>query len=41
LHEANVPFVISEPLIPSFAERQKKATLRSHEIFEYALNGVA
>jgi len=41
LYEANVPFVISEPLIPSFAERQKKATLRSHEIFEYALNGVA
>ena len=41
LHEANVPFVINEPLNASYAERQKKATLRSHEIFDYALNGVA
>ena len=41
LYEANVPFVISEPLTGVYAERMKATTLRSHEIFDYALNGVA
>lgn len=41
LYEANVPFIISEPLTDAYAERMNATTLRSHEIFDYALNGVA
>ena len=40
LYEANVPFIISEPLTGAYAERVKVTTLRSHEIFDYVLNGV-
>ena len=40
LTEANVPFVISEPLNTTYAERAAKGGLRSHEIFDFALNGV-
>jgi len=41
LYEANVPFVISEPLAGAYTERMKATTsLRSHEIFDYVLNGV-
>ena len=39
LHEAKVPFILSEPLNDIFSRRAKGNTLRSREIFEYALNG--
>ena len=39
LHEANVPFIISEPLNDKYLERAGERPLRSREIFEYALNG--
>jgi phosphonoacetate hydrolase len=41
LHEANVPFILSEPLNDKYSRRAKERTLRSREIFEYALNGTA
>ena len=39
--EADVPFVISEPLGEEYAERGRAGGLRSHEIFDFALNGPA
>ena len=39
LHEANVPFILSEPLNEEYSNRGKEKKLRSREIFEYALNG--
>ena len=39
LHEAKVPFILSEPLNDIYSRRAKVNTLRSREIFEYALNG--
>ena len=39
LHEANVPFILSDPLNGKYSNRAKDNTLRSREIFEYALNG--
>ena len=39
LHETRVPFVISEPLSGAYAERGAAGGLRSHEIFEFAING--
>ena len=39
LHEAMVPFILSEPLNESYQKKAKDGTLRSREIFEYALNG--
>ena len=39
LHEAKVPFILSEPLNDIYSKRAKGNTLRSREIFEYALNG--
>ena len=41
LHESYVPFVISEPLNGAYAERGAAGGLRSHEIFDFALNGTA
>lgn len=41
LHEANVPFVISDPLNSAYAERGAAGGLRSHEIFDFAINGTA
>ncbi len=41
LHEANVPFVISEPLNSAYAKRGAAGGLRSHEIFDFAINGTA
>ena len=38
LHEANVPFILSKPLKSAYADRAKVG-LRSHNIFEFALNG--
>ena len=40
LHEAMVPFILSEPLNESYLKKAKEGTLRSREIFEYALNGI-
>lgn len=37
--EANVPFVISDPLNATYAARAAKGGLRSHEIFDFAING--
>jgi len=39
LHEAKVPFILSEPLNDIYSRRAKGNTIRSREIFEYALNG--
>ena len=39
LHETNVPLILSEPLNDKYSNRAKENTLRSREIFEYALNG--
>ena len=39
LHESRVPFILSEPLNEKYSNRAKENTLRSREIFEYALNG--
>ena len=41
LCEAEVPFVISEPLTGTYAERGAAGGLRSHDIFDFALNGPA
>jgi phosphonoacetate hydrolase len=41
LHEASVPFVISEPLNGAYAGRGAAGGLRSHEIFDFAINGTA
>ena len=39
LHEAKVPFILSEPLNDRYLRFAKERTLRSREIFEFALNG--
>ncbi len=39
LHEAKVPFILSEPLNDKYLRDAKERTLRSREIFEFALNG--
>jgi phosphonoacetate hydrolase len=41
LTEARVPFILSEPLSDAYALRAAKGGLKSHELFDYALNGVA
>ena len=41
LFEADVPFIISEPLNGQYAERGTTGGLRSHDLFDFALNGVA
>jgi phosphonoacetate hydrolase len=41
LHEAHVPFVISEPLNDAYAEHGAAGGLRSHDIFDFAINGTA
>jgi len=41
LHEANVPFVISEPLNAAYAERGAAGGLRSHQLFDFAINGTS
>lgn len=38
LHETAVPFILSKPLNPEYATKAKD-DLRSHNIFEFALNG--
>ena len=39
LTEADVPFVISHPLNDAYAERGARGGLRSHELFDFVLNG--
>ena len=39
--EARVPFIISARLNAAYAERGKKGGLKSHHIFDFAINGVA
>ncbi len=41
LFEADVPFIISDPLNGPYAERGAVGGRRSHELFDFALNGVA
>ncbi|MHC8509082.1 MAG: phosphonoacetate hydrolase [Rhodospirillales bacterium] len=40
LWEADVPIILSEPLNAKYAARAAAGGLRSHEIFDFALNGV-
>lgn len=39
--EAQVPFVISEPLNEEYALRAAQGNLRSHQIFEFVMNGIS
>jgi phosphonoacetate hydrolase len=41
LFEADVPFIISEPLNGQYAERGAAGGLRSRDLFDFVLNGVA
>ncbi|MCS5604088.1 MAG: phosphonoacetate hydrolase, partial [Alphaproteobacteria bacterium] len=41
LHEANVPFILSAPLNGTYAERAANGNLRSHDIFDFSINGTA
>ncbi len=38
--EARVPFIINTPLNADYRARADSTTLKSHQIFEYAINGV-
>ncbi len=40
LAEARVPFILNRPLTAAYAERAASRTLRSHELFDFAINGV-
>jgi phosphonoacetate hydrolase len=37
--EARVPFILSRPVSADFRQRAAAGPLKSHQIFEYALNG--
>ena len=37
--EARVPFILNRPLNAAFAQRASGALLKSHQIFDYAING--
>ena len=39
LAEAKVPFILSAPLNDEYKLKAGAATLKSYQIFEYALNG--
>ena len=41
LHEAKIPFVLSASLNDAYAERAASGNLRSHDIFDFAINGTA
>lgn len=41
LFEARVPFILSRPLNAAYRQRAATERLRSHHIFDYAINGVA
>ena len=38
--EARVPFILNRPLNPAYAKRAAESTLKSHYIFDFAINGV-
>ena len=38
--EARVPFILSQPLNAAYRRRADAITLKSHQIFDYAINGV-
>jgi len=38
--EARVPFILSQPLNDSYRQRATSGPLKSHQIFDYAINGV-
>ena len=40
LHEAHVPFVLSEPLNDAHARKAEQIQLRSNQIFDFAINGL-
>ncbi len=40
LHEAQVPFVLSDSLNDAYAGKSEKIPLRSHQIFDFAINGL-
>ena len=40
LHEAKVPFVVSEPISSEYYERAFASTLGSEDIFDYVINGI-
>ena len=40
LAEARVPFILNRPLSAAYAKRAAGRTLRSHELFDFAVNGV-
>lgn len=40
LSEARVPFILNRPLTAAYAKRAAARTLRSQELFDFALNGV-
>ena len=40
LHEAQVPLVLSEPLNDAYARKAEQIPLRSHQIFDFAINGL-
>ena len=40
LHEAQVPFVLSEPLNDTYARKAEQIPLRSNQIFDFAINGL-
>lgn len=38
--EASVPFILNRPLTAAYAQRADAEGLKSHQIFDYALNGI-
>jgi phosphonoacetate hydrolase len=38
--EARVPFILNRPLNSAYAKRAAESTLKSHYIFDFAINGV-
>ncbi len=40
ISEASVPFILNRPLSAAYAKRAAARTLRSYEIFDFAINGV-
>ena len=40
ISEARVPFILNYPLRPAYAARAREGTLESHQIFDFAINGV-
>jgi phosphonoacetate hydrolase len=38
--EARVPFILNRPLNAAYAQRASSGQLKSHQIFDYAINGI-